>query len=141
MQFHSQLDQYRFEKYVLEVAISTLENGGTVSKLDTYQLLPPTDDWKFPKYPSKTVILPPNINVAEELKRFIQVNDSFLREPDCFLGTWLNPKTSHFYFDVATCRIDFEEAKQLALELGEKEGRKIVALYNSKRNETYYLYE
>ena len=51
MQFRSQLARDRFEKYVLEVVSATLEKGGTVSNVDTCQLLAPTDDWKFPKYP------------------------------------------------------------------------------------------
>lgn len=71
MQFQSQLARDQFEKYVLEVANATLEKGGAVSKLETYQLLPPSDDWKFPKYPNKTVILPPEIDLVEELKKFI----------------------------------------------------------------------
>ena len=131
--------KYYFEKYVLEVAIATLEKGGSASKLDTYQFLPPTDDWKFPKYPSKTVILSPQINLVAELKNFILVNEKFLREADCWLGTWIHPQTQEFYFDVTTRCEDFEEARKLALEFGNREGRKIVALYNSGRNQIVYL--
>ncbi len=139
MQFQSQLTQYYFQKYVLEVAIATLEKGGSVSRLDTYQLLPPMDDWKFPKYPSKTAILSPQVNLTDELKNFILANEPFLREPDCWLGTWVNPQTQQFYFDVATSCDDFDEARKLALELSNREGRKIVAIYNSERNKIVYL--
>lgn len=139
MQLHSQLAQDQFEKYVLEVTIKTLENGGTVSKIDTYQLLPPADDWKFPKYPNKTAILPPEVDLVEELKKFILANEPFLREPDCSLGTWIHPQTHCFYLDIATSVSDLAEARKMALEIGDREGRKIVALYNSERNEIVYL--
>jgi len=123
----------------LEVAIVTLEKGGAVSKLDTYQFLPPVDDWKFPKYPGKTSILPPEVDLVQELKAFILANEALLREPDCWLGTWIHPQTRQFYLDIATGHADLQEARKLALELGRREGRKIVALYNSGRNEIFYL--
>ncbi|MBT3189013.1 MAG: hypothetical protein HN736_10190 [Anaerolineae bacterium] len=123
----------------MKVAIATLENGGAVSKLDTYQLLPPVDDWKFPKYPSRTAILSSKIDLVAELKNFIFTNESFLREADCWLGTWINPETKDFYFDIATSCENFDEAKKAALEISAREGRKIVAIYNAKRNETFYL--
>jgi hypothetical protein len=139
MQFQSQLAGDPFEKYVLEVANATLENGGAVSKLETYQLLPPADDWKFPKYPNRTVILPPEVDLVEELKKFILANEPFLREPNCWLGTWINPHTHCFYLDITMSVLDFDEARKIALEIGHREGRKIVALYNSERNEIVYL--
>ena len=139
MQFHSQLARYYFEKYVLEVAIATLENGGVASKLDTYQFLPPRDTWGFPKYPAKTAILPPEVDLVDELKSFILANEQFLREPDCWLGTWINPQTHYFYLDITTSCDDLDEARRTALELSARAGRKIVALYNSKRKETVYL--
>lgn len=139
MQFQSQLARYHFEKYVLEVAIATLEKGGSVSKLDTYQFLPPVDDWKFPKYPGKTAILLPGVDLVDELKKFISANEPFLRESGCWLGTWINPQTQHFYFDITTSHCDFDEARKMALEISARDGRKIVALYNSERNQTVYL--
>jgi len=139
MQFRSRLARYYFEKYVSDIAIATLEKGGTVSDLKTYRFIPPVDNWKFPKYPGKTVILPHDVDLVPELKNFIMTNESLLRETDCLLGTWIHPQTQHFYFDVATSRNNFEEARKLALEFSKRDGRKIVALYNSARNETYYL--
>lgn len=139
MQFQTRLENYYFESYILDVSIATLENGGTVSDLKTYQIMPPIDDWKFPKYPGKTVILPKDVDLVSELKKFIVTNESFLREADCLLGTWIHPQTKHFYFDIATGCKDFDAARKLALELSQRDGRKIVALYNSARNETFYL--
>jgi hypothetical protein len=139
MQFQSQLAQYYFEKYVLEVAIATLEHGVAASKLDTYQFLSPVDAWGFPKYPGKTAILPPDVDLVDELKTFITVNEALLRESDCWLGTWINPRTEYFYLDITTSHPDLNQAKRMALEISEREGRMIVALYNSKRNETIYL--
>jgi hypothetical protein len=139
MQFQSQLARYCFEKYVLEVAIATLERGGVASRPDTYQFLPPMDTWSFPKYPGRTVILPPDADLVAELKAFIAANKPLLREPDCWLGTWINPQTGHFYLDVATACADLDQARRIALEVSAREGRKIVALYNSKWKETVYL--
>ena len=139
MQFQSQLARYYFEKYVLEVAITTLEHGVAASKLDTYQFLQPVDTWGFPKYPGKTAILPPEVDLVDELKNFISAHESLLRETDCWLGTWINPQTQHYYLDITTSHHDLNEARRMALEIGDREGRRIVALYNSKRNETIYL--
>lgn len=125
MQNHSQLARqlarYYFEKYVLEVAIATLEKGGSVSKPDTFQFLPPVDDWKFPKYPGKTVILPPEVDLITELKNFILANEPFLKEADCWLGTWINPQTQRFYLDITTSHYDFDEARKMALEISVRE--------------------
>ena len=139
MPFQSQLARYHFDKYVLEVAIATLEQGGVASRPDTYQFLPSTDTWSFPKYPGRTAILPPDVDLVAELKAFIAANEPFLTEPDCWLGTWINPQTNHFYLDVATACADLDEARRTALEVSARAGRKIVALYNSKRKETVYL--
>ncbi len=128
-----------FDKYVLEVAIATFQNGGTASKLNDYQLLPPMDAWQFPKYPSRTLILPPESNLVEELKKFIFANQMFLREPDCWLDTWINPQTHCFYLDITTSCNDLETAEQMALKISAREGRRIVAIYNSMRKETVYL--
>jgi hypothetical protein len=139
MQFQSRLARTHFEKYVLEVAIATLDNGGVASRLDTYEFLPPVDAWSFPKYPARTAILPPDVDLVDALKTFISANEGFLREPDCWLGTWINPRTHYFYLDIATGCADLDEARSMALEISEREGRKIVALYNSERKETVYL--
>src|SRR5512144_1109147 len=119
-----------FQTYVLAVARATLQNGGTASKLNDYQLLPPMNAWQFPKYPSRTRILPSEADLVVELKEFILANETFLREPDCWLGTWIHPETHCFYLDITTSCNELERAKQMALEISEREGRKIVAIYN-----------
>jgi hypothetical protein len=139
MQLQSQLTGYFFEKYIQKVATATFQQGGTASQLDGYQLLPLMDTWQFPKYPAKTVILPPATDLVQALKNFISANETFLREPGCWLGTWINPQTSCFYLDITTSCNDLNEAKRMALEISDREGRKIVAIYNSKRKETIYL--
>lgn len=128
-----------FDKYVLEVAAATFQNGGTTSKLNDYQLLPPMDAWQFPKYPGRTRILLADVDLVNELKSFISANEIFLREPGCWLGTWINPQTRCFYLDITTSCTDLETAKKMALEISEREGRRIVAIYNSMRRETVYL--
>ena len=139
MQFQSQLARYSFERFILEVVMATFENEGAASKLDGYQLLPPVDAWQFPKYPARTVILPPEADLVEGLKNFISANEAFLREADCWLGTWIHPQTGCFYLDITTSCKDLDEARRIALEISARAGRKIVALYNSKRKEIIYL--
>ena len=128
-----------FEKYVYRIAIATLENSGVAFDITTYKFLQPMDLWEFPKYPSKTIVLPPDIQLVETLLEFISSNEQFLREPGCWLGTWIHPQTQEFYLDIATGCIDLEEAKKLALQASQRQGRKIVAIYNSKRRETVFL--
>ena len=141
LSLETQLDQYYFERYVLDVAIATLEQGGAASKLETYELLPPADLWSFPKHPQRTAILPPDVDLVDEIKKFIAVNQAYLKEADCWLGTWINPHTRHYYLDIATGCDDLDQAREAAQETSLREGRKIVALYNPKRNQTVYLWE
>ena len=39
MQLRTWLEQYSFEKYILEASIATLEKGGVTTNPNTYQLL------------------------------------------------------------------------------------------------------
>src|SRR5262245_46927944 len=61
------LEQYRFEKYLLDLCIVTMEQGGVTSNVRTRQFLPPIDAWGVPKYPEKTLILPPGTNLLPSL--------------------------------------------------------------------------
>ena len=135
------LDQNQFplERYVQEIAVATLENGGMAFNLNTCQFIPPMDRWEFPKYPSKTRILPAATNLGEELRSFISANEEWLREADCWLGTWIHPQTREFYLDITTGCEDVEVARTMALEVSQRDGRRIVAIYNSKRKQIVYL--
>ncbi len=139
MQFKTWLEQYYFEKYILEVSIATLERGGVTTNLDTYQFLAPIDAWGLPKYPGKTAILPPGVNIADELIQFIQLNYTYLHEPDAWLGTWINPTTKYCHLDITTIYPTLEEAKREALVRSMQESRNIVAIYNFKQNQTVFL--
>jgi hypothetical protein len=139
MDSKSQQNQEPFEQYIPRIAAMTLKDGGAAFKLDSCQFLEPMDIWAFPKYPSRTAILPRSINLMEAFRCFISTNEQFLREPDCWLGTWIHPQTGDFYLDIATGCRDFAEASIQALEASQHDGRKIVAIYNSKRRQTIYL--
>lgn len=141
MQAKILLEEYYFEKYLLEVAITTLEKGMSASKLSTYQFLAPIDAWGFPKYPGKTAILPPECDLLRELRAFISLNRPFLLEADSWLGTWIHPVSRYYYLDVTTSRVELDEARREAISRSQQEGRKIVALYNSKREQTVYLWD
>jgi len=136
-----QLDKYYFERYVLDVAIATLEKGGVASNPETYEFLPPADSWSYPKYPQRTAILSPDADLVEEIKKFIASNKAYLNEAGCWLGTWINPYTRHYYLDITTSCDDLDKAREAAQEISLRAGRKIVALYNSKRNQTVYLWD
>jgi hypothetical protein len=130
-----------FERYVSKVAEKTMQQGGTASKPMTRTFLPVMDVWSFPKYPSRTAILPPAVNLALELEKFISRNEMLLDEEDCWLGTWIHPRTGEYYLDVATGITDLEEARRAAMKASADDGRNIVALFNSKRNETFFLWD
>lgn len=128
-----------FKRYLEAVAEKTLQHGGTASNPITLEFLPIRDLWCFPKYPSKTAILPPTANLTAELESFIDQNRKSLNEADCWLGTWVNPQTGDYYLDVSTGIKGLEAARETAIRVGNNEGRKIVAIFNPARNETIFL--
>jgi hypothetical protein len=130
-----------FDQYLKKVAGGTRKNGGTASKLKTREFLPAMDVWSFPKYPARTAILPPTVDLTHELHKFIERNKAVLDEEDCWLGTWINPQSGDYYLDVATGIADLAEARRTAMEISVADGRRIVALFNAKRNETVFLWE
>lgn len=83
--------------------------------------------------------MPQTVDLASEIKEFITKNSSFLKEEDCWLGTWVNPRSGEYYLDVATGIHDLAMARQLAMEAGKREGRNIVALFNPQKSQTIYL--
>ncbi|GER88612.1 hypothetical protein KDW_27740 [Dictyobacter vulcani] len=139
MKFESLLERYHFDKYVLDVCIATIEQGGVTSKLDTHQFLSPIDAWAIPKYPDKTVILPPNADLKQALISFITCNEAYLLYSDCWLGTWIEPETHNCYLDIISLCFCLDEAVQRARALSLSAQRKIVALYDFKRGEAIYL--
>jgi hypothetical protein len=135
----TRLDRYYFELYVLEVCIATLERGGTTSRPDTYQFLSSIEAWGLPKYPDRTVILPPDANLPQEVMAFIHNNAESFREKNCWLGTWIDPQTSHCYLDITGIYTCLDDARREAMLLCRRAQRKIVALYDFKREQTVYL--
>lgn|GEM_PF-422919 len=128
-----------FERYVLDVCIATMERGGVTSKINTYQFFPSTEAWGVPKYPDRTVILSPGTDLPRTLAAFIDANATSLREPDCWLGTWIDPDTGNCYLDITAIHLCLEEALREALLLSQSAQRKIVALYDFKREQPIYL--
>jgi hypothetical protein len=141
MQVSTRLQQYYFEKYLLEVSIATLERGGVTSNVDTYEFLGPIDAWGVPKYPGKTVELPSDAHIVEEIRRFILDNARELREPGCWLGTWIDPLTNCCYLDITTLAPCLEDAREEAFKRSRQDRREIVALYHFKYQQIVYLCE
>ena len=110
------LEHYRFEKYLLDLCIVTLEQGGVTSNVLTRQFLPPIDAWGVPKYPEKTLILPPGANLIPGLRAFILGNQTALHSPDTWLGTWINPFTRCCHVDITEIYHNLDEARQEALK-------------------------
>jgi hypothetical protein len=133
------VDEPSLERYLACIVAQTQSAGGMTIKLDTGDVLDSSDTWGFPKYPSQTVILPPDADLLLALRGFITRHYTALCQPDCWLGTWIHPQTGEYYLDMTTSCSSLEEARQLAYELSEQEGRKIIALYNPKRRQTVYL--
>lgn len=129
------------EEYILRVAAETIKNGGSASRLNEKDFLPPRDMWSFPKYPARTMILPSTVDLALELREFITRNEALLNEADCWLGTWINPRSGEYYLDIATGISGLNEAREAAKRISIEFERKIVAIFNSKRNETVYLWD
>ena len=128
-----------FETYLSNVARKTLQEGGSASKPSSCMFLPVQDLWCFPKYPAKTSILSPSVNLVEELRSFIERNKALLDEEDCWLGTWINPETKEYYLDVSTGIQELEKARSFAIQAGIKDDREIVAMFNPKQKRTIFL--
>lgn len=129
----------KFEEYISEVKRKTVEEGGSASKPSSCIFLPIQDLWCFPKYPAKTFILSPHVNLAKELIFFIEKNSTFLNEEDCWLGTWVNPQTGEYYLDISTGIENLEVARSFAIQAGQKDAREIVAMFNPKQQRTIFL--
>lgn len=117
----------------------TKESGGVTFDLRKKVSLEKLDFWYFPKYPSKTKILPLSVNLHEELEKFVDENKMFLLEPDCFLGTWINPKNKKYYLDITTCVGDLGKAREFCAEISKREKRKIVSIYNPYKNKVVFM--
>jgi hypothetical protein len=135
------LARYYLEKFILEVSIATLEHGGVTSNLHTYQFLAPIDAWGLPRYPEKTLILPPGVDISAGLRDFIQANTDYLYAPGSWLGTWINPSTHCCHLDITEICPTLEEARAHALQRSATGPRAIVAIYNFKQKQTIYLHE
>jgi hypothetical protein len=139
MQLDSPLERYYFEKYVLDVCITTLERGGATSKVDTYEFISAIDAWGIPQYPDQTAIVPPEADLAREIASFITFNERLLKEPNCWLGTWIDPHTRYCHLDITTIYHCLAEAARVARTLNRRARCRIVALYDFKRSQPIYL--
>lgn len=129
------LEHYRFERYLLDLCIVTMEQGGVTANMLTRQFLPPIDAWCVPRYPEKTMVLPPDTNLIPALRTFIQHNQADLHSSETWLGTWINPFTRCCHLDVTELYPDLDEARQEALKRSQ-----VLALYNCVHNQTIFLH-
>jgi hypothetical protein len=85
------------------------------------------------------VILPPGANLVQEIKSFIHANEAHLKEPDSWLGTWIDPYTGNCYLDITIIYPCLGEAVREALALSRRAQRRIIALYDFKHAQPLYL--
>ena len=122
-----------------QVKRTTLERGWAVSSPETGAFLQPTDAWGFPKYPDRTVIVPPDADLVGALEAFIRSNASLLGKANCWLGTWVHLETKHVYLDITTSWDDLDKALRVADRTNAASRRKIIAVCNSALDKTVYL--
>ncbi len=123
-----------------QIIRQTIKNGGATYDVFRMQFVEVDDYWYFPKHPSKTKIV--NIDVLEEeIRNFIKDNASFWKEDLVFLGTWVNPNSKKCYLDITTKVVDKDTAKAMSRQVSEKEGRKIVTIYNPKLSRAEYVWD
>ena len=139
MQIERHLERDLFEKVLWEIAIATLERGGVTFDLLTTSFLAPIDAWGLPRYPERTLILPPDACIAEGLRHFIQQNSSHLYAPEVWLGTWIHPQTNCCHLDITEIYPTLEEAQRIAHSRSLGRQQKILALYNFKHQRTLFL--
>lgn len=141
MLIRSLLERYYLEKFMLEVSIATLEHGGVTSNLRTQQFLAPIDAWGLPRHPERTLILPPEADIFQELSCFVYANTGYLYAPGSWLGTWINPSTHCCHLDITEICPTLEEARAQALWRNAHSSCTIIAIYNFKKKETIYLHD
>ena len=125
--------------YLERVSELTLEQGWAVSNSVTKEFLHQADAWGFPKYPDRTVILPPDADLIEALGSFIVANAVHLQEANCWLGTWVQPRTGDIYLDITTSCKDLHETLRVTARINATSKRRIIAVYNSSLDKTVYL--
>ncbi len=141
MQQEKELGAEYLEKFLREISNATLERGGVTCNLHTYEFLTCADAWALPKYPERTVILPPEANLIAGLHQFIRANAADLYVANTWLGTWINPLTQVCHLDITEVFSSLEEAGREALRHCQTNEHSIVALYHFKCNQTVYLYD
>ena len=134
-------DRISLKKFLSILVKEIGQTSGVSASIDQRKLLNPRDSWYFPKYSSRTRIVPQTANLFVELEKFVKDNMELLIEENTFLGVWLNPNTHHYYLDITTSIDDLDIAKKTAKEISRREGRKIVTLYNPYLNKTEYLWK
>lgn len=128
------------ELMIAEVIERTIKAGGTTFDMGTQSFVTSINSWFYPKYPGITQIVPVS-ELDSVLAVFISSNKELLSEKNCYLGTWLNPESQRVYLDVTTYQSSLENALFEAREISEKQGRKIVTVYNPFLKETKYVWE
>jgi hypothetical protein len=121
------------------VVSNTVKHGGVTADVNSYSILSPQNVWYFPKYPSKTVIIPATSDLKSEILQFIEKYWQLLMANDCVFGVWLKPKTNQYYIDINTFTRLESDALSLAEKNSKAEGRSIVSIYNPQQNKTVYL--
>jgi hypothetical protein len=115
-----------------EICAETFRRGGATA--DLHSLVPPTDQWYFPRFPEHTQIVPLTA-LAPSVGCFVRVHRSALAG-DLLLGTWINPDNRMCYLDLITRVAAEHRALELARHYSRLGGRDILAICNPVRGIT-----
>ncbi|WP_102126105.1 hypothetical protein [Deinococcus planocerae] len=99
--------------------------------------------WLYPRHPGQTVIVRASVDWEAPLRHFVETHRSLLGQnsPEWrAFGAWIHPE-GDLYLDTVTGRFDREEARREALRVGEREGRRVVALFQFSSERTVPLAE
>jgi len=133
------IDEKLTKKFVLNIIQIVHQTGGVTLDLSNLSIVQPKNRWYFPKYPSKTKIIFSEKILSREIIKFTKENILLFQQKKIFLGIWINPDTSEYYFDITTYLIDRKEAIKMARIYGKEQGRKILSIYNPKLKKIVYL--
>lgn len=101
----------------------------------------PGDLWLFPRHPGRTLILKPSADWEAALTEFVRQHRPHLersRTEWLAFGAWIHPDGS-LYLDIVTGRLCQAEAVREARRAGEREGRRVAAIYQATTGQTFML--
>lgn len=128
-----------FHDLVTQIVRHVSMHGGVTVDCRKQRVVELGDVWLYPKYPSKTLIIPSSEDLFETLAAYLHQYQKLLTDEDCYFGVWLNPKSQAYYLDINTTKTSKDDAITDAVARSKHDGRNIVSIYNPRYAKTIYL--